>query len=44
VRLSTYSGAFSECGNVYAGGREYWLGYSSQLSYDVSFKLYGTQL
>jgi hypothetical protein len=43
VRLSQYSGAFSECGNVYAGGKEYWLEYSAQNSYDVSFKLFGTQ-
>jgi hypothetical protein len=43
VRLSAYSGAFSQCGNVYAGGNEYWLGYSVDSSHDVAFRLYGTQ-
>ena len=40
VRLSTYSGAFSSCGNVYADGIEYWLGYSATPREDVSFRLY----
>jgi hypothetical protein len=44
VRLSTYSGAFSMCGNVYPNGIQYWLGYSPDTPYDASFKLYGTQL
>ncbi|WP_224245995.1 hypothetical protein [Hyalangium gracile] len=42
VRLSQYSGAFSECGDVYSAGKEYWLGYSAQNSRDISFKLNGT--
>jgi hypothetical protein len=41
VRLSQYSGAFSMCGNVYADGIQYWLGYSADAPYDLSFKLYG---
>lgn len=40
VRLSTYSGAFAECGNVYPGGIQYWLGYSPDYSYDMAFRLY----
>lgn len=40
VRLSAYSGAFSRCGNVYPSGNQYWLGYSAEPSYDLSFKLY----
>jgi hypothetical protein len=43
VRLSQYSGAFSMCGNVYPSGIQYWLGYSPDSPYDMSFKLYGTQ-
>jgi len=43
VRISQYSGAFSHCGNVYPDGNEYWLGYSSDSSHDVAFRLYGTQ-
>jgi hypothetical protein len=43
VRLSTYSGAFSMCGNVYPNGIQYWLGTYADTPYDVSFKLYGTQ-
>jgi hypothetical protein len=41
VRLSQYSGAFSECGNVYPGGIEYWLGYWTEPGHDMSFRLYG---
>ncbi|KYF83867.1 hypothetical protein BE20_00030 [Sorangium cellulosum] len=41
VRLSQYSGAFSHCGNVYASGIEYWLGYSASSGNDMSFRLYG---
>jgi hypothetical protein len=41
VRLSQYSGAFSMCGNVYAGGIQYWLGYSPDSPYDMSFRLFG---
>jgi hypothetical protein len=44
VRLSQYSGAFSQCGNVYAGGNQYWLGYSPDYYYDMSFRVYGTTL
>lgn len=40
VRLSTYSGAFSSCGNVYADGIEYWLGASASSREDISFRLY----
>jgi len=43
VRLSQYSGAFAQCGNVYAGGNQYWLGYSVDSSRDLAFRLYGTQ-
>jgi hypothetical protein len=43
VRLSTYSGAFSQCGNVYPNGNQYWLGYSADPYYDLSFKLYSVQ-
>jgi hypothetical protein len=42
VRLSTYSGAFAQCGNVYPNGIQYWLGYSPDYSYDVAFRLYTT--
>jgi hypothetical protein len=42
VRLSMYSGAFAECGNVYSGGIQYWLGYSADSYYDVAFRLYTT--
>ena len=41
VRLSTYSGAFSMCGNVYADGIQYWLGYSPDSPYDMSFRVFG---
>lgn len=44
VRLSQYSGAFSECGNVYGGGKQYWLGYSPDYYYDMSFRVYATTL
>jgi hypothetical protein len=43
VRLSQYSGAFSMCGNVYADGIQYWLGYSPDSPYDMAFKVYGSQ-
>jgi hypothetical protein len=43
VRLSTYSGAFSYCGNVYPNGNEYWLGYSADPYNDLSFKVYSVQ-
>ncbi|KFA89210.1 hypothetical protein [Archangium violaceum] len=43
VRLSTYSGAFSMCGNVYANGIQYWLGYYADTPYDMSFRLHGSQ-
>jgi hypothetical protein len=43
VRLSQYSGAFSECGNIYPNGIEYWLGSSAYSPADVSFKLYGSK-
>ncbi|NVI97534.1 hypothetical protein HV824_05300 [Myxococcus sp. AM009] len=39
VCLSTYSGAFSMCGNVYADGVQYWLGYSPDSPYDMSFRV-----
>ena len=42
VRLSTYSGAFSHCGNIYGDGIEYWLGSSASSGNDVSFHLFGT--
>ncbi|MEM9491278.1 MAG: hypothetical protein AAGC55_19170, partial [Myxococcota bacterium] len=41
VRLSTYSGAFSRCDNVYADGQMYWLGYHPEWNRDMSFRLYG---
>jgi hypothetical protein len=44
VRLSQYSGAFSECGDVYGNGIEYWLGYWADSSYDISFRVYTTTL
>jgi hypothetical protein len=43
VRLSTYSGAFSMCGNVYGNGIQYWLGYHADSPYDASFRLHGTE-
>lgn len=42
VRRSTYSGAFSQCSNVYADGVEYWLGTTASGLRDVSFRLYQT--
>lgn len=42
VRLSQYNGAFSQCGDVYPNGRQYWLGYSPDYYYDMSFRVYGT--
>jgi hypothetical protein len=41
VRLSQYSGAFAQCGNVYPDGIEYWLGYSADSFRDVAFRLLG---
>ncbi|HVG61678.1 MAG TPA: hypothetical protein VNA24_24165 [Hyalangium sp.] len=43
VRLSTYSGAFSWCGNVYPHGNEYWLGYHADPHNDLSFRVYSVQ-
>lgn len=42
VRLSQYSGAFSQCGDVYPNGRQYWLGYWPDYYYDMSFRVYGS--
>jgi hypothetical protein len=44
VRLSQYSGAFSQCGDVYPGGMEYWLGQTAFIENDMSFRLYGDAL
>lgn len=41
TRLSQYSGAFSLCGNVYSGGKLYWLGSYPQAHEDMSFRVIG---
>ena len=44
VRLSTYSGAFAHCGDIYADGIEYWLGSHPDSGHDIGFRVYGVDI